>query len=80
MSGPVSLRDFIRWFQRHGIKIEPCGSGSHYKLSGIVDGHRRIYIIATESGRRVKHVYVDKARKTFKLTQADGVSDQDFFV
>ncbi len=78
-NSPVALRDFRRWFERHQVVIEPSGRGSHLKLTRKIQNRLHIYIIATESGRRVKWVYVEKARKALKLTADDGFSDDDFF-
>jgi hypothetical protein len=71
MPPSLALSDFKRKMKHFGVTIEPSGSG-HYKLTKRIGNVNRVYIVATESGRFVKDVYV---RKTFELTPAHGVSD-----
>ena len=72
----ISLSDFKRWFQRHGVIFEP--GGRHLKMRGIVKGAEVVYPLATLRGRYVKHCYLKAARKRFCLTEDDGYPDKDF--
>lgn len=77
MPSDIPLHVFKRWFARYGVHFEP--GGKHARLRGSVGGAVAIYPIPTIGGRKVKAIYVDKARKHFHLTPDDGVSDADFY-
>lgn len=77
MPGEVPLHEFKRWFAKYGVELE--FGGKHARLRGEVGGAHAIFPIPTVRGRKVKSVYVDKARKHFHLTPKDGVPDREFF-
>lgn len=80
MPSDIRLRDFQRWFQRLGVRIEMLqGKGSHFMMMHQIGDTEYAYPVPTIRGRYVKHLYLDKARKALKLTAADGVTDEVFF-
>lgn len=48
-------------------------------MSKVVGGVEVAYTFATKRGRFVKYRYIELARKRFRLTEDDGVSDSAFF-
>lgn len=78
MGSPILFKDFQRWFARQGVEIVPA-RGSHYKFSRVINGITLLTIVPVSGGRLVKDVYLNKARRTLKLTPSDGVSDEEFF-
>ena len=78
MGSSLNLNDFERIFKKHGVEIERT-HGNHLKLEKILNGKKRIFIVAMESGKKIKDVYVKKARRRFDLLPKNGVSDHDFF-
>ena len=74
----LSYGDFCRKFRAFGVKVTRCRSkASHLKMTKVIDGKPTIYI-AVEKKRKVADVYVQKARRRFRLRREDGVSDRDF--
>ena len=76
MPGDMKLADFKRKFEKYGVRVFP--GSKHWKMEKEIDGRLVVYVFATKSGRHVARVYVDKARKRFKLTPDDGVSNKEF--
>lgn len=54
------------------------GKGSHTLFYKHIDGGVQSYPVP-KHGKEVQNCYVSGARKKFKLTKADGISDEDFF-
>ena len=78
MGSPLSYGDFWRKFRAFGVEVTRCRSkASHLKMTKVIGGKPTIYI-AVEKRREVADVYVQKARKRFRLRPKDGVSDKDF--
>jgi hypothetical protein len=78
MGAPMHYRDFVRIFGFHGVTIEEVKKSSHLKMKKVIDGVTVIYI-AVHHKNAVEDVYVQKARKAFRLTPKDGVPDKEFF-
>ena len=76
MPSDMKLADFIRKFEHYGVRVFP--GSKHWKMEKVIEGRLAVYVFATRSGRRVARIYVDKARKRFKLTPDDGISDEEF--
>ena len=49
----------------------------HAKLEKVIAGKKVMYPVAVNR-KKVKYIYVKKARRRFKLLPEDGVSDEDF--
>lgn len=80
MPKPISLRDFRRFFEKYGATFGPArGGGSHWMLTRKHEGIIHKYPVPLISGRSVLDIYIPKARKKLKLTEADGVPDSEFF-
>lgn len=76
MPSEISFNDFRRKFEHYGVVI--FRKKKHWAMRKVVDGVPVTYMFATIGGRRVDWVYVKAARKKFRLTPKDGVSDREF--
>ena len=76
MASPIPYHDFKRKFNHYGVSLEK-GKGSHIKMSQIIDGTKVMYPVAVH-GNKVEYLYVEKARKRFRLTPKWGVTNDDF--
>jgi hypothetical protein len=76
---PLKLRDLRRILSRFDVQEKPeRGKGSHTLFVRLVDGRVASYPIPTNKND-VPTVYVRGARKRFRPTPDDGVSDADFY-
>ena len=50
---------------------------SHLKMTKVIDGETKNYTAVVHKNK-VDSVYVQGARRRFRLTKKDGVSDRDF--
>ena len=78
MASDISWHDFVRKFGAYGVSITKRKRSPHYKMTKMIDGKLYIYPVPKKAGQHVKEIYVRKARKRFRLTPGDGVSDDDF--
>ena len=69
--------DFRRKLNHYGITIKPGGKGSHFKLYKTIGEVKIMYVIAVHHNK-VDFIYVEGMRRRFRLTNADGVSDEEF--
>lgn len=73
----IPEHDFKRRFKAYGVAF--ISARKHkWKMEKEIDGKTHVYVIPTVSGRFVKEVYQKKARKIFRLTEDDGISDDEF--
>lgn len=70
--------DFVRILRYYGVAEDTkSGKGSHTKFWKMIDGKKFSYPVPGD--RVVKPCYIRGARKKFKLTAKDNVTDDDFF-
>jgi len=78
LPSPLSFIDFKRKFERFGVSVSKSkGKASHIKMRKVIDGVVVPYT-AVKHHNRVDYCYVAKARRKFRLTEEDGVTDEDF--
>lgn len=76
---PYPLKKLRRILVSYGAWEEPNrGRGSHTMFKRNIGGGVFSYTFPTKRAE-VNDCYVKGVRKKFKLTEADGVSDSDFF-
>ncbi len=77
---PLKLSKLIRILKRYGISWDPSrGKGSHGSFVKLLsDGRELVYPVPTHD-KDVLWCYVRGARKRFKLTPLDGITDRDFY-
>jgi len=68
---------FKRLLGRWGVAIKQGSKPTHYNLSKVIRGERRVYTIAVHDNE-VLDCYVHKTRRIFELLPDNGVSDEDF--
>ena len=74
----VKLNDLERILASFGVSVDrSCGKGSHLKFFKQFPEGRFSYPVPNE--KDVLPCYVKGCRKRFRLTKADGVTDEDFF-
>jgi len=78
---PLSFRSLRKILRSFGIQEEKGrGKGSERMFVGVVDGRVERYPTKCHSEGADKPKAVIKAiRRRFRLTEADGVSDKDFY-
>jgi hypothetical protein len=76
---PLSLKNLRRALKAFGVQETPSrGKGSHTYFHKVIDDAEVGYPIPTNNDP-VLIAYVKGARRKFKLTEEDGVSDKDFY-
>lgn len=78
---PTTYRKLLKLLKKQGvIEDQSRGKGSERMLVGMVDGVERTLPTKChkESDEKPKGV-IKSIRRHFKLTAADGVSDQEFY-
>ncbi len=78
---PLKYRDLRRILKHFGVfEDKSRGKGSERMLVGLVDGQIVRYPTKCHNEGQVKPVPVIQAiRRAFRLTEADGVPDEEFF-
>lgn len=72
---PLKLHDLRRLLAAYGVSEDPSrGKGSHTTFVS----NTSTFPVPTSKGD-IKRVYVTACRRRFRLTAADGVSDEDFY-
>lgn len=81
MDRPLKYRQLLRILKRFGIYEDKArGKGSERMLTGFVDGSLERFPTKCHHESDEKPRAVIKAiRRRFKLTKADGVSDEEFY-
>ena len=79
MGSDIPWHDFVRKFRAYGVSITKAKGAPHYKMTKVIDGKTYIYPVPRKGGQRVRGIYVQKARKRFRLTPEHGVSDEEFY-
>lgn len=75
----LSYRDAARIFTKGGaVFVRQSGSHRIWKLS-VCGVQIDVTVPAHQDGDDVLPCYISKARRRWRLTVADGVSDQDFY-
>ena len=75
----VTMHELRRILERYGVAEDSSrGKGSHTLFFKQFDDGEFTYPIPTHS-KDVNPAYVKGARRKFRLTPADGVSDDEFF-
>ena len=77
MGSPLAFHDFKRKFDHFGVNVHNPRKSSHIKMSKVIDGKKFMYL-AVLKNNRVDYLYVQKARKRFRLTAKWGVTDEHF--
>ncbi len=71
----IKLRDFLAILRKHNIVLRP---GTKHMILCAPDGTK--YPIPYRSGHDdVERCYVNGARRAFRLTRQDGITDEDFY-
>jgi len=79
MDRPLPLKRLRRTLKAFGVKEAPSrGKGSHTYFYKIIEGGEVGYPVPTTT-EPVLVCYVKGARRKFRLTPADGVSDRNFY-
>jgi hypothetical protein len=73
---PLKLHDLCRILRRYGVWEEE--GKKHKQLLRNVSGRVQSFPVPRH-GNEVKQCYVTGVRKRLKLTNADGISDEDFY-
>ena len=75
----VTIHELRRILRRYGVVEDSSrGKGSHTLFDKQIDDGEFTYPISTH-GQDVNPAYVKGTRRKFRLTPADGVSDDEFF-
>jgi len=75
----LTLKQLRRALASYGVAEDPSrGKGSHTLFFKIIDGGRYTYPVPTTRDP-VLECYVKGARRKFRLTKEDGITDEDFF-
>ena len=77
MAGPMRFDDFRRKLESFGVAFKRVKGSSHWKLSKVIEGRTRLYVIPVHRNE-VKVCYIRPARRRFGLLPEDGVSDAEF--
>ena len=79
MDRPIPLKQLRRALKAYGVLESPDrGKGSHTYFHKLVDGNEIGYPIPT-TREPVLRAYIKGARRRFKLTPADGITDKEFY-
>lgn len=79
MNRPLSLRQLRQILRGFGVAEDSSrGKGSHTVFSKVINGRTESYPVPTSSGE-VLVSYMGPIRRKFKLTPADGVTDEEFY-
>jgi hypothetical protein len=77
---PLKLRDLRRILRRHGVGEDPSlGNGSHTTFVKRFPDGTFSFPLPTHGRDVVLVCYVKAIRKKFRLTEAHGVSDREFY-
>ena len=75
----LKQKQLRRALKSYGVNEDPSrGKGSHTLYYKVIDGGRYTYPVPT-TREPVLECYVKGARRKFRLTEQDGVSDDEFF-
>jgi len=75
---PYPLKKLRKILKSYDAWEEPArGKGGHTAFLCEVEGNVELYPIP--KSREVENCYVKGVRRKFKLTEDDGISDQEFF-
>lgn len=75
----MKYREVAALFAKGGARLLRQQPASHFHWVRMVGGlEKPVIIVAHDAGSDVLRCYVEKARKSWKLRKADGVSDRDF--
>jgi len=75
----LTLKKLRKILRSYGVRESPSrAKGSHTLFEMTFPDGTFSYPVPTH-GKDVKQCYVDGCRKKFRLTPADGVSDDDFY-
>jgi len=61
------------------VEVREANKSSHFKCIKFIAGKKEVYPVPLQQGRYIDHKYVVGARRRFRLTPADGVSDEEFY-
>lgn len=75
----LKLRQLRRALKSYQVNEDPSGGkGSHTLFYKVIDGNRFTYPVPTTRDP-VLECYVKGARRKFRLTEQDGITDDEFF-
>ena len=78
MDRPLGLSRFKQIAERYGITLKQRRSATHYTLTKVIDGEKRVYGIVVHHNE-VDTPYIHKSRRTFDLLPKYGVSNAEFY-
>ena len=78
MDRPLRFSRFKQIAERYGITLKQRRRATHYTLTKVINGEKRVYGIAVHDNE-VDAPYAHKSRRTFDLLPKHGVSDEEFY-